>query len=135
MRSLADDLSLTAGHDEEALLVLALLHEEFVNIYLFCLERVHQTVQYLVVELREQRDSLQVLRRKRGLSVDILNRQTVVFTELHLRAIYAERAAADLHPGEQLQKQTRSDRAHLRGGLGSGRQSSGGSSGHTALKI
>ena len=51
MRPFADDFSLTAGHDKETLLVLALFHEEFINIHLFRLERTYQTVQYLVVEL------------------------------------------------------------------------------------
>ena len=78
MRALADNLSLTAGHDKEALLVLALLHEQFVDIHLLRLERTHQTVQNLVVELREQGDSLQVLCRKRGYAVDVLDGQTVV---------------------------------------------------------
>ena len=38
MRAFADDFSLTTGHNKEALLVLTLLDEEFVNIYLFRLE-------------------------------------------------------------------------------------------------
>ena len=104
MRPLADDLSLTAGYDEEALLVLALLHEQFIHIHLLCLERTHQTIQNLVVELREQGDGLQVLCRKRGLSVDILNGQTVVLAEFHLRAVHAECTTAHLHPGQQLQE-------------------------------
>ena len=64
MRPLTDDLSLTAGYNEETLLVFSLLHEEFIDIHLLSLERADQTVQNLVVELREQGDSFQVLRRK-----------------------------------------------------------------------
>jgi len=93
VRTLADDLSLTAGHNEEALLVLTFLHEQFVDIHLLRLERAHQTVQNLVVELREQRDGLQVLCRKRGHAIHILDGQAVVLAKFHLRAVHAECAA------------------------------------------
>ena len=73
MRSLADDLSLSAGYDEEALLILAFLHEELIHIDLLGLERAHQAVQNLVVELREQGYSFEVLRCKRRHAVDILD--------------------------------------------------------------
>ena len=99
MRTFADDLSLSAGHDEEALLVLALLHEELIHIDLFGLERTDQTVQYLVVKFGEQGDSLEVLRRKRWYAIDILDGKTVVLTKFNLRTVHAERAAADLYPG------------------------------------
>ena len=99
MRTFADDLSLSAGYDEEALLVLALLHEELIHIDLFGLERTDQTVQYLVVKLREQRNRLEVLRCKRRYTVHILDGQSVVFSQLDLCAVHAERAAADLYPG------------------------------------
>ena len=104
VRSLADDLSLSACHNEETLLVLALLDEELVDIHLFRLERADQSVQYLVVELREQGDGFQVLCRERGYAVDILDGQSVVLAEFDLRAVYAERAAADLHPGQEFQQ-------------------------------
>ena len=61
MLSATDDLSLTAGHDEEALLILALLHEELVHIDLLRLEGTDQTLHDFVVELGEQWDGLQVL--------------------------------------------------------------------------
>ena len=79
MRALADDLGLSAGYNEETLLILAFLHEEFIDIDLLGLERTDQTVQYLVVELREERDSLEVLRCKRWYTVHILDGQSVVF--------------------------------------------------------
>ena len=104
VRATADDLGLTRGHDEEALLVLALLDEQLVHVHLLRLERVDEAVHYLVVKFREQRDGLQVLRRKRGHAVDVLYRQAVVLTEFHLRAVHAERSAADLHPGQQFQQ-------------------------------
>ena len=90
VRALADDFGLTAGHDEEALLVLSFFHKQFVNIHFLRLERVYQSCQNLVVELREQGDSLQVLCRKRGYAIDVLDGQTVVLAKLYLRAVYTE---------------------------------------------
>ena len=51
MRTAVDDLHLTTGHDEEFLLVFALLHEELAQSYLLCLERTGQAVHYLVLKL------------------------------------------------------------------------------------
>ena len=61
MRALADNLSLTACHDEETLLILTFLNEELINIYFLSLERANQTVENLIVELREERYSLEIL--------------------------------------------------------------------------
>ena len=104
MRSLADDLSLSAGYDEEALLILAFLHEQLINFHLLCLERAYQTIQDLIVELREQGDRLQVLGCKRGHAIHILDGKAVVLSEFYLRAVYTEGAAADLYPGKQLEE-------------------------------
>ena len=102
--SLADDLGLTVGHDEELLLVLAFLYEELAYFHFLRLERAGQAVHYLVVELREQRDGLQALGRERGNTVEILNRQPLALAELYLCAVHTERAAADLHPRQQFQQ-------------------------------
>jgi hypothetical protein len=55
MLPLADNLSLTAGYDEETLFILAFLNKQFVDIYLLGFERTSQSVQYLVIKLRKQR--------------------------------------------------------------------------------
>ena len=55
MRALADNLSLTACHDEETLLILTFLYKELVNINLLSLERANKTVENLIVEFREKR--------------------------------------------------------------------------------
>ena len=51
VRSLADDLSLSAGYDEELLLVFTFFHKEFAQFHLNGLEATCQTVHNLVVEL------------------------------------------------------------------------------------
>ena len=57
----ADDLCLTAGHDEEFLLVFAFLNKQLANLHLFCLERTCQTGHNLVFKVGEQGDGLQTL--------------------------------------------------------------------------
>ena len=93
MRALADYLSLTAGHDEETLFVLAFLHEEFAVFHLLRLETLSQTVHNLIVELREQRDGFQAFGRKRRDTIQVLDRETFALFQFHFGAVHAEGSA------------------------------------------
>ena len=61
MRALANHLSLSAGNNEETLFVFALLYKKFVDIDLLSLKRVDQTIDYLIIKLRKQRNGFQCL--------------------------------------------------------------------------
>ena len=133
VQTAADDLSLSAGYDEELERVFLGFDEILAQLYLFGDEAACQSRHHLLAEVGEERDALQALGAEARFAVEVFHGHALAFLQFHLRAVHAVGATAHLHPRQQLEQQSRGDRPHLWGGVGCGGQFSGRCSSHTAL--
>ena len=135
MSACADNLSLSVSHNEELLLVLALRDEVLATSHLYRHEIASQTSHNLLLDVLEERNGTEILRRETGHAIEVLNLDAFSLFQFHLRAVHTIGATFHLLPGKEFEEKSRCDTAHLRGCLGGVRQFASRCSRDTALNV
>ena len=134
VNALAENLDLPLGDDEELAAVFAFDDQLIAQRDFFGFEAIGHPGEDRLGKLGKQRHAAQRLGLKNAHAAGDLHADPLGFAQFHLGAIHPVRAAIDLHPRQHAQQPTRSDRHHLRRGLGRTRQISGNRSGYAALQ-
>ena len=135
VQSFLDDFGLSIGNDEEQLTVFALTDEVVAKCYFLGHKATCQSGDNGFVDVGEERNAAQALGTERRHAFEIADADALRLAQFYFCAVHTIGSAFHLHPWQELEEESGSDGAHLRGSLGGVRQFSGCSGRDATLQI